>query len=218
MDRYVVPINHKDCTDWLLNKNYLKRVPTIAYAYGLVVGEQVQGICTFSGAVARFDLSVHPYELSRLVVNEPHDRNILSWFLSKSLSLIPKSTIIVSYADENWGHFGYIYQATNWIYTGTTGAEKRIWVNGAEIHRRTLYERYGTSSIPELINKGLGVKFEEQTGKHRYFQVTGNKSERRKFIKELNSKYDILPYPKGQLRRYDTTYEPDHKFFKNNFW
>lgn len=206
----VIRLNSKDCEDWLLNKHYLKRMPTIAVAFGLVIDGKVEGICTFSSAVARFDLSQTPYELSRLVLNEKFERNTLSWFLSRCLKMFPKSAIIVSYADENWGHHGYIYQATNWIYTGLSSSERRIFVNGVEVHRRTLYQRYGTSSIPKLKEMGYDITFDEQVGKHRYFYVTGNKRERSNLRKELESKYDTLPYPKGQNSRYDASYEPEH--------
>ena len=38
--------------------------------------------------------------------------------VSKCLKLLPRPMIIVSYSDTRQGHNGYIYQATNWIYTG----------------------------------------------------------------------------------------------------
>lgn len=34
--------------------------------------------------------------------------------------------ILVSYADSAQGHHGYIYQATNWIYTGIS-AKRTEW-------------------------------------------------------------------------------------------
>lgn len=214
----VVILKQKECKDWLLKKHYLKRMPTIRVAFGLVVNDRVEGVCTFSNAVARFDLSTQPYELSRLVLNDRVEQNTLSWFLSQCLKRFPEPTIIVSYADENWGHHGYIYQATNWIYTGRSSCEKIYWVDGVETHRRTLYSRYGTSSIPKLVEKGHEIKSDIQVGKHRYFQITGNRKERKTLKKEILKKYEVLPYPKGDNSRYDASYEPDHKIFQNKFW
>lgn len=214
----VIELKAKDCEEWLLKKHYLKRVPTISFAFGILKDETVEGVATFSGAIARFDLPVTPYELSRLVVNDGLPDNTLSWFLSQCIKKFPKPAIIVSYADENWGHHGYIYQATNWLYTGYSSGEKRIFINGEEVHRRTLYARYGTSSIPKLKEMGLEVNFMPQTGKHRYFQFAGNKQEKRLFRKEITDKYKVLPYPKGENDRYDASYVPDHKIKENPFW
>ena len=45
---------------------------------------------------------------------------------------------------------GKIYQASNWIYVGTTGHEAGIMLNGKLTHRRTINSKYGTSDIDWL--------------------------------------------------------------------
>ena len=37
---------------------------------------------------------------------------------------LPPPAIVISYSDSGVSHHGYIYQASNFIYTGTTGAKK----------------------------------------------------------------------------------------------
>jgi len=64
--------------------------------------------------------SVYVYELNRLCVDEGLEKNVLSYFVSNCLKIIKDDLIIVSYADKQMNHNGYIYQATNWIYTGAT--------------------------------------------------------------------------------------------------
>ena len=55
------------------------------------------------------------------VINEGFERNTLSWFVGQALKLLEiEDLIIVSYADSGMKHCGYIYKATNWIYTGAT--------------------------------------------------------------------------------------------------
>lgn len=191
------------CYEWLLKKHYARRKTPINKAFGLVIDNFVVGVCTFAIPASRFNFSRQPYELNRLIVNEGLGSNILSKFLSMCLKSFGESAIIVSYADENFGHHGYIYQATNWIYTGRSSAEKKIFVNGKELHRRTLYDKYGTSSISKLEKLGLVVTFKKQLGKHRYFQFTGNKKEKKSLRKEVINKYDVLNYPKGDNTRYD---------------
>ena len=63
---------------------------------------------------------------------------------------MPGIRLLVSYADLNQGHEGKIYQASNWIYVGTTGHEAGIMLNGRLTHRRTINSKYGTSDIDWL--------------------------------------------------------------------
>jgi hypothetical protein len=47
----------------------------------------------------------------------------------------------------------------------------------------------------------------ERPRKHRYFMFLGSKTERKKMRSKLV--YDIVPYPKGDNKRYDASYEPN---------
>ena len=42
--------------------------------------------------------------------------------------------------------------------------------------------------------------------KHRYIMFLGSKTQKKNMLKNL--KYNIEPYPKGQNKRYDASYEP----------
>lgn len=54
----------------------------------------------------------------------------------------PGLQLVVSYADTGQGHHGGIYQAGNWIYTGTTSPHSPYYVMyGKMIHGRTLRHR-----------------------------------------------------------------------------
>jgi len=200
----VRPIKKQETYEWLLRKHYAKRIPPISYAFGLYdVISTLVGVVTFGIPASRFEFKTQPYELNRLCVDGGLEKNVLSFFVSQSLALFPEQALIVSYADPNQGHQGYIYQATNWLYTGVSSAEKKMFVNGKELHRKTFYNSYGTSSIGELEKLGLEIDFEPQEGKHRYFWATT------KLLKqELIAKYELLPYPKGDNKRYDASYEP----------
>jgi len=59
-------------------------------------------------------------ELTRVALN--NHKNTVSKILSLAIKMLKKKEeglrLIVSYADVNHSHFGVIYQATNWIYTG----------------------------------------------------------------------------------------------------
>jgi hypothetical protein len=141
-------------------------------------------------------------ELNRLVVNDGLPRNALSFFVSRCLKMLPTPMVIISYADGGMGHHGYIYQATNWIYTGLSKPHVD-WLpyNDTGAHPRTISQ----VSVKEWREKTTLVKV-ERARKHRYFMFLGDKREVRKMKKDL--KFPIVKeYPKGDNTRYDASYE-----------
>lgn len=48
----------------------------------------------------------------------------------------PGLRLVVSFADPAWGHHGGIYQAGNWIYTGTSKPSRRFRIFGRLVHER----------------------------------------------------------------------------------
>jgi hypothetical protein len=71
--------------------------------------------------------------------------NPVSKMIAYSLKMLrarnPKLEMVVSYADTEQGHYGGIYQASGWLYVGST--EGRAYcINGKVIHRRTVHSRY----------------------------------------------------------------------------
>ena len=150
------------------------------------------------------------YELNRLCINEGLENNILSYFVSQTLKMIPKPKIIVSYADIDFGHNGYIYQATNWIYTGLSHTQKDWKLKGKEhLHSRTLMDqfKFEKDRIKKLKEKyGDDLYQIERKPKNRYVYFVGNKIQ----IKKYKSSFipDIKPYPKGENKKYDASYKP----------
>lgn len=129
-------------------------------------------------------------ELNRLaIIPEMREKNIASMLVGKSLKMLPKNIYVVSYADYGgWGHIGYVYQSTNWIYTGITRARTDIY-SGEGKHSR----HYDKNETRRQI----------RTAKHRYIYIV---AESKKVRKEMinNLRYRQKPYPKGNTRRYDT--------------
>lgn len=213
----VEPIPAEQTHDWLLNKHYAKRLPpNFMFSFGLYNEvKQLVGVCVFGVgnrmmndgfSVFGGNYKVKTYELMRLVVNDGLEKNVLSLFVSKCLMQLPKPLCIYSYADTNVGHHGYIYQATNWIYTGETKPRTTFFDTrtGKPVHEKTMYNVYGTSaqgSIPSYIEVG-----QEEGGKHRYLYFLGNEQE----VKDMRAclTYRKLPYPKGENKRYDASYKP----------
>jgi hypothetical protein len=207
MDNYTIrQIPAFQTYDWLLYKHYAHRIPQIQYAFGLYNNSLLlQGIITFgyppnyefnNGKCIFNTVEMLTLELNRLVVNEGLVKNTLSWFVSKALSLLPKPCCVISYSDPNVGHHGYIYQATNWLYTGeSTPKYTYEFENGETFDIRRGIDR-----------KGKQISKTKILSTHRYIMLLGSKSEVTKMKKDL--KYIILPYPKGDNKRYDASYQP----------
>jgi hypothetical protein len=194
--------------EWLLKKHYAKRMCSISYSFGLFDLDNVLiGVCTFGSPPSRalcvgvcgIENANKVLELNRLCVNDGLERNTLSYFVSNCLNMLPKGFIIVSYADTSQGHNGYIYQATNWIYTGLSAKRtERYDINNPNRHSKSVTENKNT------IYSELAVR--ERPQKHRYIYFTGSKTQKKHFKKQLN--YKIEPYPKGENKRYDSSYTP----------
>lgn len=202
-----------ECKQWLLYKHYAKRIPPIEYSFGLYYNSILVGVITFATPVSSnlrgIFKSYKLMELNRLCVNDGLDKNALSFFVSQSLKKMPTPLAIVSYADTSQNHNGYIYQATNFIYTGLS-AKRTDWkIKGMEnLHGATISDiSRGKQNRAQYMRDRFGDNFylEDRPRKHRYFYFLGNKSDVKKMKKELV--YPIQPYPKGDNKRYDSSYK-----------
>ena len=201
----VKSIKPSETYDWLKNKHYAKRIPSISYAFGLYQYKILIGVCTFGSppsnalciGVCGEENRDKVIELNRLCLNDHNVKNLTSYFLSNCLKLLPNNKIIVSYADTSQNHHGYIYQATNWFYTGLSAKRtERYDINNPQKHSKTVTE--------SMNYYDLAVR--ERPQKHRYVMFTGTKKEKKILKKALN--YKIQPYPKGNNKRYDASYDP----------
>ena len=152
-------------------------------------------------------------ELNRLVINEGEDKNALSFFVSQSLKQLPKPNVIVSYADTSQNHHGYIYQATNWIYTGLSAKRPDYHIKGLNLHSASITDSLGRTDKKEgikqvtLLREKYGDDFymEDRARKHRYFYLLGGKQVKKQMLRNLA--YQVEAYPKGDNKRYDASYE-----------
>lgn len=218
-DKYIVkPVTTYDCKEWLLKKHYLKRMTSFTYSFGLYDGIELVGVCTFGNAIPMQmkksicgEKYMHlVYELNRLITNDDLPKNSTSFFVSQCLNMLPKPLIVVSYADKSFGHNGYIYQATNFYFTGESHTQKDWKLKGKEhIHSRTLMDEFAfeANRINKLKEKyGDDLYQVERPPKNRYVFFCGTKKQKKKFLNE--SLFEIKPYPKGQNKNYDASYKP----------
>jgi hypothetical protein len=207
----VLPINSFEVEPWLLQKHYAKRMCPISYAFGLYDDEKLVGVVTYgvpSSSALRMGICGSEYidnvlELNRLCCDS--QKNMASLLVGRSLQMLPKPLIVVSYADTEQGHVGYVYQATNFIYTGLS-AKRTDWkVKGMEhLHGATIADMSrGQENRANWMREKFGDDFylQDRSRKHRYIFLLGNKYEKQTMLKAL--KYKIESYPKGESKRYD---------------
>jgi hypothetical protein len=189
----VLPIKSEEASPWILKKHYAKRLPSISYAFGLYDGINLVGVVTYGipasnslcEGICGKEYKEFVIELNRLCLLD-NAKNQSSFLVANSIKLLPKPKIIVSYADTAQGHVGYVYQATNFLFTGTT--KERTDMSAGE----GKHSRHATDpSIRQF-----------RSAKHRYVYFHGNKTDKKLLQRKLN--YDVLPYPKGETKQYNS--------------
>jgi hypothetical protein len=205
----VKPIKPDDAKPWLLTRHYAKRLPSISYAFGAFEDGILIGVVTYGTSASTTlrqgvcgpSYADHVVELNRLVCD--NRKNVASQLVGRSMDMLPKPCVIVSYADSDQGHVGYVYQATNFLYTGLSSAFKDPRVKGLEHQHHTTYA-YGLTNA-EVIDKygEENVYFVERARKHRYVFFAGNKYQKKAMHKALT--YSVGPYPKGESKTYDAS-------------
>jgi hypothetical protein len=204
----VLPIKNEETYPWLLQKHYAKRIPQIMFAFGLYEENQLVGVVTYGipaspalcMGICGKEYADKVLELNRVCLMN-NDKNQASFLVANSIKLLPKPTIIVSYADTGKGHIGYVYQATNFLYTGLSANRVDWTVKGLEHkHSKTLSDGMTLESIKEKY--GDDFYYTERSRKHRYIYFHGNKTQKKAMNNLL--KYGIEPYPKGNSQKYDS--------------
>jgi hypothetical protein len=201
-------IPNSEAEPWILKKHYAKRMCSISYAFGAFDGTEMKGVVTYG-------LPASPHlcrgicgkawtdkviELNRLCCENV--KGLASQLVGASLRMLPRPTIVVSYADSAQGHVGYIYQATNFIYTGAPKAHDNEYiVNGKKTHARTLTGN-GIKAPTEWARQN-NIEIVKPKPKHRYLFFCASKTDKKKILRDL--RYKPMPYPKGESARYDAS-------------
>jgi hypothetical protein len=203
-DKYaILQVSHGWVKEMIVEKHYLHRMSQASYAFGLFdrSTKELEGVITYGkpaspslcNSICGEDESSEVMELTRLWTKDETPRNTESWLIANSMKKVD-GDIIVSYADDSEGHKGYVYQATNWLYTGMGAGGYQWKVKGENKHSRHLLDKY--ESIDEAKEE-LGDKLyrEEISKKHRYVFFNANKRRKRELKEKLS--YPIKEYPKG---------------------
>ena len=174
-----------------LNFHYAKRVPVNRIAYSVFNdSSEWCGCISFGGGAGAF--LGKPYnlvqgeflELTRMALNGKQEST--SKAMSIAIKLVKKNNpsvkLLISYADKKQNHFGVIYQATNWIYVGSSKS------SGTEVFYKNkwVHNRMSSQVSKEYYDK---LSKRKKFGKRKYLYPL-NKSIRKQICKLSK------PYPK----------------------
>lgn len=201
-------VSRNQCAPFILGIHYARRWPSISYAFGLFNGSELIGVVTYgtppSGTLKRgiagAEYADKVLELNRLCLKY-NRKNEASRLVGASLKMLPES-IVVSFADTEQGHKGYVYQACNFTYHGLS-AKRTDWkVKGKEhLHGQTIADEFrGVKNRVQAMRDKYGDAFylAPRSRKHRYIYIVGDKRFKRAVRKAI--KYKREEYPKTEHR------------------
>lgn len=203
----VKQIDYKTAMNVIVEKHYLHRKCPCSIAFGLFDVENLVGVIVFGKpssytlceGIAGKEESKNVVEFNRLWVCDTMPKNTESWFTSRAIKQCPFE-IIVSFADTEQGHIGYIYQATNWLYCGESKKQRYFRLkDNSKNEGGTEYRRRERMSKVKIIEQHGEEYVEEYYSslKHRYIYFNADKRRKKELLKKL--KYETLPYPKSSV-------------------
>lgn len=199
---YIKEIDYKKAMDIIIKNHYLHRKAPCSFSFGLFenITNELKGVVIYgtpSSAPLRKgicgnDEKDNVIELTRLWVDDSVPKNGESFLIGNTIKRVNKE-IIVSFAEIDQGHIGYVYQATNWIYTGLSAKRSNWVIEGVDKHCQTIADKYTSKELTEIY----GDKFKRvpRPRKHRYVYFNCSKKRKKELLSKL--KYKIESYPKS---------------------
>jgi hypothetical protein len=190
-----------DVNEFASRWHYSRGGGSALWRYGLFDGFTLVGVVAYNWPVKEAcEMVMGPeyantvVHMGRLVCAQDAPRNSESRLISESLKLLrvdrPETRAVLTYAAQDQGHIGYVYQATNAIYTGTGGRYQNYTKSdGTHISTKGKSSPAGRAKL--LAGGGAVTR---ALPKHRYLYLIGNKTQRKESLKLL--KLPVLPYPK----------------------
>lgn len=126
---------------------------------------------TVKGMFGEKSNEVSVLEMGRLCLDPvSHHKNILSWFVSKTLKDLKHRgfDVILTYADMDY-HSGKIYQALSFNYYGLSAPKKDFWF----LLEDGTYKKHQRGSV-----KGRDGEWRDRSQKHRYVKYLNKKKKK----------------------------------------
>lgn len=197
----VGPVEQIDVREFCRRWHYSNNGGSASWSYGLYDGDVLVGVVAYNLPTRQTCASVFGEEfvdkvahMGRLVCADDAPRNSESRLIGASLKMISEDKgfwAVLTFAAQSAGHVGYVYQATNAIYTGT-GGDTKFWIDADGRRRGT---KQGTRANAMRLAAVEGWQLVKEPPKHRYVYILGTPAQRRERRQLL--KLPSLPYPKA---------------------
>lgn len=196
----VGPVSFRDVQEFAARYHYTHAARNALWRWGLWHGAVLYGVVAYNlptrsvcESVFGPDHWAHVWHMTRLAMAEHAPHNSESRLIAGSLREIkrlhPGTWAVLSYADIELGHTGFVYQATNAIYTGTGGDP--IFHLDQDGNRRGTYL---SGNVGVKRAAALGWTRHVGQAKHRYLYLLGSKTQRKNLRRLL--RLNEHPYPK----------------------
>jgi len=200
-DTFIGPASTSDVREFCRRYHYTHIGNNINWRWGLWHQYTLLGVVTYNLPTRSVCASVFGedhldkvWHMGRLALADIAPRNCESRLIAGSLRAIsaeyPNVWAVLTYAATDAGHIGYVYQATNAIYTGEAG-DPTYYIDATGARRGTHLDGRGVSA-----SRAAEMGWTKASGgpKHRYVYVLGNRRER--LHRRQLLRYPQLPYPK----------------------
>lgn len=145
--------DRKEIESFIEKWHYSKSINGVlsTFCFKLMDGDEIIGAAIFgrvgmANAWKKYSDSANSIlELRRLCCIDNTERNTESFFIGKCLRILRTFTTIktiISYADNNYGHIGTIYKASNFSFEGVTSQGKIIDLEGRQYHDKAIRTKY----------------------------------------------------------------------------
>lgn len=177
-------VDRKDIRDFIETNHYSGNINGCItdYCFALfhedkMIGAMFYGKMAMAGQWKRFgSCESEVIELRRLCCIDDTPKNTESYFIGNTLRWLKKNTdisVVVSYADAEYGHTGTIYKASNFAMNGFRKGAKVILYNGKHYHDKTIRTKYKgelkpyAKRIKDALERG-DAEYKETKGKYCY--------------------------------------------------
>lgn len=173
--------------DVIRREHYTHSVPSGKSHYFSVDGAIVVFSIPANNNISGFLGCDKVWELSRLWAPDNHEPNLLTRAIARSVAnfrvIEPTCDALVSYADPNVGHEGFVYRAASWVFLGQC-EESRVYYRDGEMRSRRAFHS-GRKSMTKMEIEALGWVQKNMPGKFRFARGL-TKRTRREILKREN--------------------------------
>jgi len=155
-DLIISKINQSIAVDFINSIHYLGKPRPGGIPIGASLNNKLIAVCYFQRPI-RVEVATSSgykwddtYEISRLAVVPGYNKkNLISYFITRAIKLLPPTKLIVAFADSTVGHIGTCYKASNFVLEKIVKPDYYYEKDGLIMHKKTLWDHAKKMKILE---------------------------------------------------------------------